>query len=209
MREDGVGRRLKSTNAPSGLDGFQDCLREGRSKERRKTESPPKEKKQAIPLRIAKAILRKQSWGQSWTWGGNVNVFGGKQAHTPPTREHPLPPEAEHQLVHTQERSSRGACCARTARCPKAGCRSTLEVSPGTSKKQRLKQEVNTSTAPVGWERWAFTVTERLRALSRSTVIKAPRSISGTERSSMPQARVEWRKEVRNGTQSAKCAADA
>ena len=63
----------------------------GRSKERRKTEPPPKEKKQAIRLRFAKAILRKQSWGQSWTWGGNVNVFGGKQAHTRRSAWRPYP----------------------------------------------------------------------------------------------------------------------
>ena len=51
----------------------------------KKTEPPPKEEKKAIRLRFAKAIPKRGNTAQSWTWGGIVNVFGGKQAHTPGT----------------------------------------------------------------------------------------------------------------------------
>ena len=50
-----------------------------------KDRTPPEGEKKAIRLRFAKAIPKRGNRAQSWTWGGNVNVFGGKQAHTPGT----------------------------------------------------------------------------------------------------------------------------
>ena len=64
------------------------------------------------------------------------------------------------------------------------------------------------STLPVGWERWAFTVEERLRALSRS-IPETPSLSIATVMRSMPQARVEERKEERDGTHRARGASDA
>ena len=79
-----------------------------------------------------------------------------------------------------------------------AGGRAQAEGN-GSSKK---------STLPVGWERWAITVEERLRALSRSIPETPSLSIATVVRS-MPRARVEWRKEGSDGTQHARSASDA